>query len=125
MGLSWCLSEALSVVPTWCCLAGDSKSKVVIRRDPNPSLDGPILHSACRQPAVGPTCQVDSQSLSPKGPATLDPPSGSWLGSFIPILLINSRGVRGATGKIAPRPHGGLYCWDSGPPWGSESMFSS
>ena len=25
--------------------------------------------------------------------------------------------MQGATGEIAPRPHGGLYCWDSGPPW--------
>ncbi len=33
--------------------------------------------------------------------------------------------MQGATGEIAPRPHGGLYCWDSGPPWGLESISSS
>ncbi len=27
--------------------------------------------------------------------------------------------------KLAPRPRGGLYCWDSGPGWGSESIVSS
>ncbi len=58
-----------------------------------------------------------------------DPPLGSWLGSFIPVLLINSRGGRGATGVIAPRPHGGLYCWDSGPsrsvPWQRPQRYAS
>ncbi len=53
----------------------------------------------CRQPVAELAPRVDSQSLALKVQPRLDPPVRQLDCSFIPVLLINIRGVRGAIGE--------------------------
>ncbi len=60
-----------------------------------------------------------------KGSATSDPLLGSWLVPSSPFSCQVLGVCEEQSDKLAPRPRGGLYCWDTGPFWNKPALSSA